>query len=208
MSSNPRDPFQDTPFAAAFAVRIVMSVDDIVDGYNYWTFSDIFEENYFPSEPFHGEFGMMNLYGIPKPVYRAFQQLRALGDRHVQVQGEHHTVAVWIGAGTGMTNALLINQALPRRPIDAEVVRVRLTHGRERMPKGVTARRIDEEHANPERAWREMGEPEYLKSDQVTSLLAVSHTVPEPMSCTGQSGALEIELTLAPQSVNHVQIEW
>lgn len=49
-----------------------MSVDDVVDGYSYWTFSDLSEENYFPSVPFHGGFVMMNLYGVPKPIYRAF----------------------------------------------------------------------------------------------------------------------------------------
>ena len=36
-----------------------------------WTFTDIFEENYFPSVPFHGGFGLLNLHGVAKPVYRA-----------------------------------------------------------------------------------------------------------------------------------------
>ena len=85
ISSNPRDPLHDGAFAAALAVRIALSVDDVVDGYSYWTFSDIFEENYFPSVPYHGGFGMMNLYGVPKPIYRAFQMVRSLGVAQVAV---------------------------------------------------------------------------------------------------------------------------
>ena len=39
----------------------------LVEGYSFWTFSDIFEENYFPSVPFQGGFGLLNLHGIAKP---------------------------------------------------------------------------------------------------------------------------------------------
>ncbi len=49
---NPRDSFHDKPFAAAYALHIIMSVKEFVQGYSFWTFSDIFEENYFPSVPF------------------------------------------------------------------------------------------------------------------------------------------------------------
>ncbi len=208
ISSNPRDPFHDSSFAAAFAVRIAMSVDDVVDGYSYWTFSDIFEENYFPSMPFHGGFGMQNLYAIPKPIYRALQQLRTLGNRHLEVRGQHDTVAVWIGAGQDATNMLLINQALPRHAIAAESVGLQLTHGRQQRPRAVSVRRIDEDHANPARAWRDMGKPEYLSPEQVRTLTDASQTVAEPLPCQCESGTVEIDLILAPQSVNHLQIEW
>ena len=50
-----------------------MDAHGLVQGYSYWTFSDIFEENYFASLPFHGGFGLLNIHGIPKPAYRAFQ---------------------------------------------------------------------------------------------------------------------------------------
>lgn len=52
MSSNPRDPLHDQPFAAAYVARLLMTVTDLVQGYSFWTFSDIFAENYFPSVPF------------------------------------------------------------------------------------------------------------------------------------------------------------
>src|SRR6185503_17146177 len=88
-SSNPFDPLHDEPYAAAFVASTVMEAHGLVDGYSFWTFSDIFEENYFPSVPFHGGFGLLNLHGIPKSTYRAFELLHQLGDRYSLVDGLH-----------------------------------------------------------------------------------------------------------------------
>jgi xylan 1,4-beta-xylosidase len=59
----------DEPYAAAFVIKTIMEANSLVQGYSYWTFSDIFEENYFPSVPFHGGFGLLNIHDIAKPVY-------------------------------------------------------------------------------------------------------------------------------------------
>jgi xylan 1,4-beta-xylosidase len=210
ISSNPRDYFHDRSFAAAFAVRIVMSVDEIVDGYSYWTFSDIFEENYFPSAPFHGGFGMMNLYGVPKPIYRAFQMIKALGDKQADVAGTHPTVAVWVGADSEalVSHAVLINQALPRHAIASEHVRLRLGHHPGRAVRAVTISRIDADHANPEHAWQSMGAPAYPSPTQVAALMSASQTVAEPVAFHNADNEVCVDVTLAPQSVNQISIEW
>ncbi|MGH8527754.1 MAG: GH39 family glycosyl hydrolase, partial [Gammaproteobacteria bacterium] len=91
-SSNPRDPRHDEPYAAAFVAKTALEASDLVQGYSFWTFSDIFEENYFPSVPFHGGFGLLNLHGIAKPTYRAFQLLHELGTERLLVDGLHETV--------------------------------------------------------------------------------------------------------------------
>ena len=204
VSSNPRDPFHDSSFAAALALRIAMSVDDVVDGYCWWTFSDIFEENYFPSLPFHGGFGMMNLYGVPKPVYRAFQMARDLGTQRIHVAGSHPNVAAWAGCDS----VLLINQAMPRHPVQSEHVTLRLSPAPNRNALAVTIRRIDNDHANPERAWTEMGAPEYLLPHQVAALIEASKAVAEPVAFNAVAGLIDIPLLLAAQSVNQVRIEW
>ena len=41
-------------------------------------------------------------------------------------------------------------------------------------PSGITIERIDEENANPRRAWQEMGRPEYLKPGQIEKLETAS----------------------------------
>jgi xylan 1,4-beta-xylosidase len=212
VTSNPRDPLHDQSFAAALAVRIAMSVDDVVDAYSYWTFSDIFEENYFPSVPFHGGFGLLNLHGIAKPIYRAFQWMRQLGDTRFATTGAHDTVAVWVGearANAGaMTSALLINQAMPRHAIAAEPVQLRLTGMGERQPSAVRLSRIDEEHCNPARAWQEMGQPEYLSAQAVESIRAASSAAPLALPFSVDQGALVVDLVLPPQSLALITIDW
>jgi xylan 1,4-beta-xylosidase len=208
ISSNPRDPMHDSAFAAALAVRIAMSVDDVVDGYSWWTFSDIFEENYFPSVPFHGGFGLMNLYGVPKPVYRAFQMLRALGTTQIPVVGEHPTVAGWAAHDADGTRAVLINQAMPRHAVQDEPVSLQVKLPAGSRPGVVTLARIDSAHADPAEAWRKLGAPDYLKPAEVEALMRASEPTPEPIAFASADGLLRIETTLAAQSVNQLRIEW
>lgn len=48
---------------------------------SWWTFSDIFEEGGLWSTPFGGpqQWGLLDIYGVPKPSYRAFQLLHRSG---------------------------------------------------------------------------------------------------------------------------------
>lgn len=211
ITANSRDPLHDQAFAAALAVRIAMSVDGIVDGYGYWTFSDIFEEDGFSSTPFHGGFGLLTLHGIAKPIYRAFQLMLQLGDGHLPVLGSHETVAVWVGklnAGGPTSNALLVNQAMPRQPICSETAQLRLTGTIGRRPRRVTVSRIDADHCNPVATWRALGQPEYLTTEDVEKISAAA-TLSETVHDFSFDGEMAlIEVNLPPQSVALLQIKW
>ena len=198
-SSNPRDPMHDEPYAAAFITKTVMEANSLVQGYSYWTFSDIFEENYFPSVPFHGGFGLLNIYGIAKPAYRAFELLHALGTEMLPVEGAHPTVDVWGVRGIRSATVLLTNYTLPRHPIASETIEIKLANTQ--PPTGVTIRRIDSEHANAKQRWQEMGSPEYLSADVVAELNKVSRCDPEPHPFDFRDGALDFDVTLPPLSV-------
>jgi len=206
VSSNPRDPLHDQAFAAAFAANIALSVDPFVTGYSFWTFTDIFEENYFPSVPFHGGFGLLNLYGIPKPVYRAFQLLHGLGDTLYPVHGSHATVDVRVSGGADSVTAFLTNYAMPRHAITSEKVRVRLTGAPQ--PLCAFLSRIDDAHANPQQVWQDMGAPEYLSQRQVETLQAASSLTNEPHPLRVVDKSIEFDVTLPPQSVAALKIEF
>ncbi len=130
-SSNPRDPLHDEPYAAAFAIKTIMEANGLVQGYSYWTFSDLFEENYFPSMPFHGGFGLLTIHGIAKPAYRAYELLYHVGKQLLQVDGSHATVDVWAIRGDHDVTILLTIYALPRHPIEEQSVRVILKNAGE-----------------------------------------------------------------------------
>jgi xylan 1,4-beta-xylosidase len=198
-SSNPRDPIHDDPYAAAFIVKTVLEANGLVQGYSYWTFSDIFEENYFPSVPFHGGFGLLNLYGIAKPAYRAYQLLHELGTEIRPVEGHHETVDAWLVSDTGSSTLVLTNFALPRHPITTESVSFTMKSAM--AFRSASLRRIDLDHANAKRRWEQMGKPGYLSAAMVNELDAASALQSEDQPMTYESGQYKLELTLPPQSV-------
>ncbi len=203
-SSNPRDLLHDGPYAAAFVAKTIMDAHGLVKGYSFWTFTDIFEENYFPSVPFHGGFGLLTLHGVPKPAYRAYELLHRLGTEQLVVDGLHETVNAWAVRQDDSVTVLLTNHALPRHSIKVEPVTVRLREARE--PRQVHLERIDETHANPARVWREMGAPEYLSTLQLEQLQAVSRMVPEPLAWKYENGVVQLELDLPPHAVAAITI--
>jgi xylan 1,4-beta-xylosidase len=183
-----------------------MEMRGLVEGYSFWTFSDIFEENYFPSVPFHGGFGLTNLHGIPKPTYRAFELLHRLGDELLLVDGSHETVDAWVVRKEHSLTVLLTNHQLPRHPVKTEQVRVKLSNA----PRGghAYAERIDGAHADAKRVWREMGEPEYLGAAEVEHLQEASRVWKEPHPCEYADESLYLDITLPPHAVAAVTVEF
>ncbi len=205
ISSNPRDPLHDLPFAAAYATRIIMSVASLVQGYSFWTCSDIFAETYFPSETFHGGFGLLSLHAIAKPVYRAFELLHRLGTERLEVEGEHDTVDAWVVRQDRRLTILTTNHAQPRQPIARETVSFSLTHAT--APQHVYVERIDDTHANPHRTWSEMGAPTYLSEREVEQLKEASRLVKEPIECTCQEGTVHVDINLPPNGIAAITLE-
>jgi xylan 1,4-beta-xylosidase len=206
-SSNPRYARQDDPYAAAFAIKSALEVSDLVEAYSYWTFTDLFEENYFPSMPFHGGFGLLNLHGIPKPVYRAFELLHRLGDERLPAEGKHNTVDAWAARCREKTDALIIlltNHALPRQPLERHRVKVELADAP--VPRSITLERIDDEHANPKAAWLGLGGPEYLSSAQVERLEAASRLIPEPQNWEYEDRTVRFVVDLPPHGVAAIAV--
>ena len=205
-SSNPRDSLHDEPYSAAFVVKTIMEANGLVEGYSFWTFSDIFEENYFPSKPFHGGFGLLNLHGIPKPTYRAFELLHSLGNESLVVDGLHETVDAWVVRGGNKKTVLLTNHALPRHQLEKQRVRMQLTNAPE--PASAHVKRIDEDHANPQRLWKKMGAPEYLSSAQLDKLQDASELQREPLDLRYAEGRIEFDVMLPANSVAALEFEF
>jgi xylan 1,4-beta-xylosidase len=203
-SSNPRDPMHDDPYAAAFIVKTVMEANGLVQGYSYWTFSDIFEENYFPSVPFQGGFGLLNIHGIAKPAYRAYELLHGVGDELMAVNGKHETVDAWLIRGETSATLLLTNFALPRHPIERETVSFDID-GATSISKAMV-RRIDLENANAKRRWEQLGKPDYLSAAMVAELEEASKLRRDNQAFSFRDGKLQLEITMPPQSVAAIEL--
>ncbi len=204
-SSNPRDAMHDDPYAAAFIVKTVLEANGLVQGYSYWTFSDIFEENYFPSVPFHGGFGLLNLHGIAKPAYRAFELLHSLGTELLPVTGQHATVDAWLVRGAEYSTVVLNNFALPRHPIATEAVSFAIKSSA--PVRRATIQRIDLEHANAKRRWQQMGNPDYLSPAMVRELDATSKLLADDLNIATTSAGCRLDVEMPPQAVAFIRLE-
>ncbi len=205
ITSNPRDPLHDGPFAAAFVTKIIMETRGLVQGYSFWTFTDIFEENYFPSIPFHGGFGLLNLYGIAKPAYRAFQLLHQSGTECLEFEGNHATVSAWLVRKGDAITIMLTNVAMPRHAIQTELVNLRLLNVA--VPTTAWIERIDDDHCNPRALWQNMGHPEYLSKLQVDQLQSASALRKESQPWTRDGENVNLSVVMPPQSTAAITIE-
>jgi xylan 1,4-beta-xylosidase len=205
-SSFPWDPLHDDPYAAAFVGSTILEANGLVDGYSFWTFSDIFEENYFSSVPFHGGFGLLTVHDIPKPTYRAFELFHDLGDRQSLVDGLHETVDCSVIQKDSSVTLLLTNHTTPGHSIETEELHIRLDNAPE--PTGASIRRIDEDHANPKRLWQELGEPKVLSEKDRQSLEDASQLVSEKQSLSYHDGAMALKVRLPPHAVAAITIEF
>lgn len=84
-SYSPRDPIHDSYVCSPFILDKLRQCQGVVDGMSYWAFTDQFEEPGPPHEPFHGGFGLMNVDGLRKPAFFAYQFLADLFESEVPV---------------------------------------------------------------------------------------------------------------------------
>jgi xylan 1,4-beta-xylosidase len=205
-SSNPFFDFHDQPYAAAFLLKNMLDVADLVHCYSWWTFSDIFEENYFSSIPFHGSFGLQTIHGIAKPTYRAMQLLHGLGNERLPVEGSHPTVDAWaVRSDDTHIDLLLGNHAFPRQRIAAEAVTWHVRSSRK--PKAARVQYVDDDHCNSRQEWVDMGSPAYLDAKQVAELDEASQLKPEPVAIEAHDDGFDIQLNVLAHGVAAVRVE-
>jgi len=199
-TSNPFFALHDEPYAAAFVAKNFIDVAHLVHAYSYWTFSDIFDENYFSSVPFHGGFGLLTVNNVAKPSYRAVQMLARLGQEQLVVEGIHDTVRVTVArADNRSVTALCTNHAFPQHPIEAQTVALSFDTAAD--PSAVFIELIDDDHANAKRSWIAMGSPMHPSVDQVRRLQAASELQADPLIWRRVDGHVDVEFDLSAHAV-------
>ena len=96
---------RDDSSAAAFVFRTIGLVQAL-DAFSWWTFTDVFEEGWMRSAPFHNGYGMMTVQGVRKPVWRAFEALEGAGSTRYAVAGVDPTSTISVLATDGGGGAL------------------------------------------------------------------------------------------------------
>lgn len=187
----------DTSYQAAFIAYTLSCNEGLVEGYSFWTVSDIFEEMGLKPGVFKNEFGIQTMDGIPKPSYQLYTALHGAGEYRLEVCGEHRTAGAMALTDGKEVTLFVFNHDLERRDIKPEQITVSFEGAAVSIQMAV----IDEDHTNPLKAWNEMGSPVYLKKDQVAQLKEAAALVYEEIPADGS-----VAFTAQPESVTILKI--
>ena len=195
-------PLHDTAQSAAFIVKHVMDCQYIMDACSFWTFSDIFEELTFLPQPFSGSFGLMTIYGIPKPSFWAFYLLGKLGDERFDLPTTHEDIEMAAFRSKNEIQLLLYKQNYNEGTAEKEPVTVRIKT--DRTVKSAKIMRIDRDHCNPKRIWEEMGRPDYLSKEQTEEIKEKSRIEEENIEFSQKDETVSILTSLADNDVQMI----
>jgi len=186
----------DSAFGSAFVARIIPAVQGLADVFSYWTFSDVFEEGGLSLHPFRNVYGLMNINGIPKPVYRAFQLMHGMSETRLEMTMSGNSKVygfATIKSGTPTTiDMIFSNYDAINHPPSSTSVHVDVNLRGKKILKS-TIQRIDDTHANAFVSWQKMGSPDPLSQSQISDLMKDSQLIIEMLNVNA-TGSFDLEL--------------
>ena len=197
-SYHPFCPIHDTNLNAAICAALLSRLGDVADGYSYWTFGDVFEEQGIPNRPFHGGFGMMANGGIPKPTLWTFAFFANLKGECV-LRNEHAVIVRWEDGGY---EAVLWNLCGENETENLELSLVFPMEG----DSAALVDLVDGETCNPLACWHRMGEPADLTGEQLAFLRAAGQPAVKTLTPERCGEGAGVTLTLAPNAVARLRI--
>jgi xylan 1,4-beta-xylosidase len=168
----PHDPVRESASEAAFVVKTMSEVSQLADYYAYWCLSDVYDQLGYGRETFHGNYGLLNLQGLRKPAYHAFQLLGRLGEERVPVSGEGLdavTGAIATRSSTG-GEAVLVYSFDETYEAGPQTRQVSIGLSAPVTQNSLRLFRINSRDNNVLTRWREMGAPAYLKREELGQL--------------------------------------
>lgn len=199
-------PAHDTTQSSCYIIKHMMESQYIMDGASFWCFSDIFEESTFFPQPFTGSFGLMNIYGIPKPSYWAFYLLNRLGDERLDLPTTHEEIEMAAFRSHDAMQLLVYRQQYTPDKHGKETVALAIEDSR--RVKAVSRLRIDAESGNPIDIWKGMGAPETLSRQQVDQIKKASRPVKETLPFTQEKNTVRIETALDTNDVHLIEVKF
>lgn len=188
-SYTPSDPTHDSYHQAAYILQKLKQVGSAAHSMSYWVFSDIFEEAGPRFEAFHGGFGLMNMQGIKKPAYFAYQFLNELAATELQNSDEQSLATadnkgnvqllLWDYTRTlpdGINNQQYFIKDLPAHSKGEVVVQV---NGLRQGSYTLNISQVGYKRNDAYTSYIEMGSPAQLSKQQVTSLKSLATGKPQ-----------------------------
>jgi len=188
----------DTDFMAAWLASTISQCDGLAEMMAQWTFSDVFEEGGVIKSPFHGGFGIVAEYGLPKPAFNAYALLHDLGDKRLALESDSVlatrradgalVIALWNYADPDATGE---SYTPPRAAGPAR--RFELTLKGLRAGASASLRRVDREHGNVIKTYDAMRRPPWPRREQVVQLREAAAAAP-PESLPIDHGRIRLDV--------------
>jgi xylan 1,4-beta-xylosidase len=197
----------DECYASALVAKTLADNDGLALGYSFWTFTDIFEEGSQIPGVFHGGFGLQTYCGVAKPTYRIFELFHNLGNERLEIESdndENDTVEILASRVDDGIKIIAYNHNVIGEKIKEE--RISISVENLESVKDVFICRIDQQHANPKKAWIEMGAPEYVTSAQVEKLNKASELKFESCEYECLANNTKLSVTVPPHGVCCIHI--
>ena len=199
------DAVHDEPYAAAMIAKTIADNDGLVEGYAFWTFSDLFEESGQRSGPFHGGFGLQTIHGVPKPSYRLFEFMHQLGTKRLKIdESEKETVGILATKKDEEIAIVVYNHQIPEKAISMQDVSISIEGIRN--IENIELYRIDEDNANPKKRWIEAGEKEYIDKRMIEELYEASMVRCEPIDSIIRGDTIKLDFSINPHSVVLIKV--
>jgi xylan 1,4-beta-xylosidase len=177
----------DSTYMGPWLGNTIRQCDGLVDMMSYWTFSDVFEEQGVVKTPFYGGYGLIAVDNIPKPAFNAFAVLHKLGDQRIEVNSDSalltrdkdgtYVIAVW-------------NYAPPDDAGHPEHVTINFKNVKIAT---ATIWRVDSDHGDSFRAFKQMGEPSFPTREQIKQLRAAG-ALAAPETAAVNNGQLALDI--------------
>lgn len=165
------DRHREQPCEAAFIARLLGDVSQEADVLSYWCLSDIYDQVGYGREAFFGGYGLLNLQGLRKPAYHAFELMSRLDTERIAAAGDnldatcHAIVTRTETRAHVLVYAAELHDEQPRRSIDVTL----------QLPAHATPGalyRVDSIENNVLSRWQALGSPAYLSREQTKELAA------------------------------------
>jgi len=218
-SPNLPDRTHDHPFSATFHVENIMRCVGLVDSLAHWDLSDVYEEHPPGTSEFHGGFGLLTVHGLKKPVFHAYAFLNKCGG--TLLYNDWSQGVACFRSSSASWQLLLYNHHPYVQPKGAfgtpEGIQEMIGTGHSRafdlelkgLPPRVRLRQstVSLEHGWAERAWRDMGAPDWPDSRQLASLRLAQEPEVEVVSASTEAGTLTLKPVLADLGMMLIEVE-
>lgn len=165
---------REHPSEAAFIARLLSEVSQEADVFSYWCLSDIYDQVGYGREAFFGGYGLLNLQGLRKPAYHAFELMAKLGQARLPAALSPRGNDGWgtiVTTGDTLSHVLVhADNTAAGQPEHRQSMEVSVSLLRGMRPLRLF--RIDSSENNVLALWDALGQPAYLSRDQTRELAA------------------------------------